>query len=138
VIALHGDLEQRDREQVLLQFTNKSKAILVATDVAARGLDIKELDLVINYQISYDPQVHTHRIGRTGRAGEAGLAITLVAAHEMPKANLLEELEKITLNWLTVNNMTIDKSRIIKPAMQRYHLPLAEKIKSGPAIYSEH
>ncbi|WP_392562383.1 ATP-dependent RNA helicase DbpA [Orbus sturtevantii] len=132
VIALHGDLEQRDREQVLLQFTNKSKAILVATDVAARGLDIKELDLVINYQISYDPQVHTHRIGRTGRAGESGLAITLVAAHEMPKANLLEELEKITLNWLTANNMTLDKARIVKPEMQTVSLTIGRKNKVRP------
>ncbi|WP_392564041.1 ATP-dependent RNA helicase DbpA [Orbus wheelerorum] len=132
VIALHGDLEQREREQVLLQFTNKSKAILVATDVAARGLDIKELDLVINYQISYDPQVHVHRIGRTGRAGENGLAITLVAAHEMPKANLLEELEKITLNWQTVNNMTVDKSRIVKPVMQTVSLTIGRKNKVRP------
>lgn len=132
VIALHGDLEQRDREQVLLQFSNKSRSILIATDVAARGLDIKELDLVINYQISYDPQVHVHRVGRTGRAGETGLAITLVAANEMPKANLLEELGSGKLNWRTLNNTTFDKSRIIKPTMQTVSLTIGRKNKIRP------
>lgn len=132
VIALHGDLEQRDREQVLLQFTNKTQAILVATDVAARGLDIKELDLVINYQISYDPQVHTHRIGRTGRAGQTGLALTLVAPSEMPKANLLEELNNMTLDWRSLSNTTIDKSQIVKPAMQTVSLTIGRKNKIRP------
>lgn len=129
VIALHGDLEQRDREQVLLQFANKSRTILVATDVAARGLDIKELDLVINYQISYDPQVHVHRIGRTGRAGQTGLAITLVAANEMPKANLLEALNNIKIDWQTLSNFNIDKSRIITAQMQTLLLTTGKKNK---------
>ncbi|MFB3089891.1 MAG: ATP-dependent RNA helicase DbpA, partial [Gammaproteobacteria bacterium] len=74
-LALHGDLEQRDRDQVLLQFANKSSSILVATDVAARGLDIKDLQAVINFELSPDPEVHIHRIGRTGRAGNEGLAL---------------------------------------------------------------
>jgi ATP-independent RNA helicase DbpA len=69
VLTLHGDLEQRDREQVLLRFANKSCPILVATDVAARGLDIKELAAVINFELAYDPEIHVHRIGRTGSAG---------------------------------------------------------------------
>ncbi|WP_392559873.1 ATP-dependent RNA helicase DbpA [Orbus mooreae] len=129
VIALHGDLEQRDREQVLLQFANKSRTILVATDVAARGLDIKELDLVINYQISYDPQVHVHRIGRTGRAGQTGLAITLVAANEMPKANLLEALNNIKIDWQTLSNFNIDQSRIITAQMQTLLLTTGKKNK---------
>lgn len=129
VIALHGDLEQRDREQVLLQFANKSRTILVATDVAARGLDIKELDLVINYQISYDPQVHVHRIGRTGRAGQTGLAITFVAANEMPKANLLEALNNIKIDWQTLSNFNIDKSRIITAQMQTLLLTTGKKNK---------
>ena len=82
VLALHGDLEQFERDQVLVQFSNKSSSILVATDVAARGLDIKELAAVINYDLSTDPEVHIHRIGRTGRAGEAGLAISLFLESE--------------------------------------------------------
>lgn len=80
--ALHGELEQRDRDARLLAFNNQSLSILVATDVAARGLDIELLDAVINYEIAHEPEVHTHRIGRTGRAGRAGLAMTLYQESE--------------------------------------------------------
>lgn len=80
--ALHGDLEQKQRDQALVQFSNKSVSILVATDVAARGLDIDNLDAVINYHISRDNEVHTHRIGRTGRAGQKGLAFNLFTDKE--------------------------------------------------------
>lgn len=72
VLALHGDLDQKDRDQTLIRFNNKSTTVLVATDVAARGLDIDELDMVINYHIASDVEVHLHRIGRTGRAGKQG------------------------------------------------------------------
>ena len=82
VLALHGDLEQFDRDQVLVQFSNNSSSILVATDVAARGLDIKELAAVINYDLSTDAEAHIHRIGRTGRAGNTGLAISLFLESE--------------------------------------------------------
>ncbi len=75
--ALHGDMEQRERDQTLVQFANQSIAILVATDVAARGLDIASVEAVFNYQVSVDPEVHVHRVGRTGRAGATGLACTL-------------------------------------------------------------
>ena len=78
-LALHGDLEQRDRDEVLMRFANRSCAILVATDVAARGLDIEDLPAVVNWEVSTDPDVHLHRIGRTGRAGRKGMAWTLVA-----------------------------------------------------------
>jgi ATP-independent RNA helicase DbpA len=95
VLALHGDLEQRDRDQTLLRFANKSVAILVATDVAARGLDIDALDLVFNYHIAHDSEVHIHRIGRTGRAGAQGLAISLFSDKESYKVGLIEdELEQ--------------------------------------------
>lgn len=66
VNVFHGDLEQRERDQVLVQFSNNSCPALVATDVAARGLDIKELAAVINVDLAFDPEVHIHRIGRTG------------------------------------------------------------------------
>jgi len=88
--ALHGDLEQRQRNDVLVQFSNKSCNILVATDVAARGLDINELPLVINFQLSPDPQVHTHRIGRTGRAGKTGRALSLFTPEEAHRLNAIE------------------------------------------------
>lgn len=81
-VALHGELEQRQRDQILVRFANKSVSILVATDVAARGLDIEALDAVINYRIAQDPQVHVHRIGRTGRAGSQGIAVTLFSERD--------------------------------------------------------
>lgn len=89
VLCLHGDLEQRDRDQTLIRFANKSASILVATDVAARGLDIDALDAVINYQISNDLDVHVHRIGRTGRAGSSGIACTLYTDKEQYKFDAL-------------------------------------------------
>lgn len=81
-LALHGDMEQKDRDQTLVQFANKSINILVATDVAARGLDIATLDAVFNYQLSLDSEVHVHRVGRTGRAGSQGAAYTLFTDDE--------------------------------------------------------
>jgi ATP-independent RNA helicase DbpA len=90
-LAIHGDLEQRERDQVLVRFANKSASVLVATDVAARGLDIKELPAVINYELSRNPEVHIHRIGRTGRAGGQGLAISLVSSHENRRIRAIEE-----------------------------------------------
>ncbi|MCP1367481.1 DbpA RNA binding domain-containing protein, partial [Halomonas sp. BBD48] len=81
-LALHGDLEQRDRDRTLILFANRSASILVATDVAARGLDIESLDAVFNYRIAQDPEVHVHRIGRTGRAGGQGAAYTLYTPDE--------------------------------------------------------
>ncbi len=90
VLALHGELEQRDRDQTLIRFSNKSISVLVATDVAARGLDVEALDAVINYEIARDVEVHIHRVGRTGRAGSKGLACTLFTAQEDYKVALLE------------------------------------------------
>ncbi|MDB1125429.1 ATP-dependent RNA helicase DbpA [Vibrio algarum] len=91
VIDLHGDLEQRDRNQSLVQFSNKSISILIATDVAARGLDVDNLDMVINYQLSRDPEVHVHRIGRTGRAGSKGMACSLFSSNEMHRVAQIDE-----------------------------------------------
>lgn len=102
VLALHGDMEQRDRDQTLIRFANGSCRVLVATDVAARGLDIKSLEMVINYELSWDPEVHVHRIGRTARAGESGLAISLCAPEEAQRANALEEMLNMKLNWKPV------------------------------------
>ncbi len=76
-MALHGELEQRERDQVLIQFANRSCSVLVATDVAARGLDIAQLEAVINVDITPDPEIHIHRIGRTGRADADGWALSL-------------------------------------------------------------
>jgi len=89
-LAIHGDLEQVDRDQALLRFANKSASILVATDVAARGLDIDSLDAVFNYHIAHDPEQHLHRIGRTGRAGKKGIACSLISPKEDFKVEVLE------------------------------------------------
>ncbi len=86
-LAIHGDLEQYERNDVLVQFANKSCRVLVATDVAARGLDIKELSMVVNYDIPHGDETYTHRIGRTGRAGAEGLAFTLYEANEIQNAD---------------------------------------------------
>ena len=75
-LALNGDLEQKDRDQILMRFASKAISVLVATDVAARGLDIDGLDAVVNFELSRDPEIHVHRIGRTGRAGESGTAFS--------------------------------------------------------------
>lgn len=91
VIELHGDLEQRDRDQALVQFANKSISILVATDVAARGLDVDNLDAVFNFELSRDPEVHVHRIGRTGRAGSKGLAFSFFSDNEMHRVAMIDE-----------------------------------------------
>jgi len=98
-LALHGDMEQRDRDEVLVQFANRSCSVLVATDVAARGLDIAALSLVVSFDIAHDPDTHTHRVGRTGRAGEDGLAVTLVTPRERPKAINIEEQLGQPLPW---------------------------------------
>ena len=81
-LAIHGDLEQYERNDVLVQFANKSCPVLIATDVAARGLDIKELSMVVNYDLPHTLETYTHRIGRTGRAGADGIAITLYNEQE--------------------------------------------------------
>ncbi len=91
-LALHGDLEQRDRDQALVRFSNGSVAILVATDVAARGLDIEALDAVINYHLARDSEVHIHRIGRTGRAGSQGVACSLYSSKEAFKVERLARM----------------------------------------------
>ena len=89
-LAIHGDLDQRERDQALIRFSNKSVSVLVATDVAARGLDIDALDLVVNFNVAHDPEVHVHRIGRTGRAGRSGIAATLFNDKETRKLDALE------------------------------------------------
>ncbi|MCF7220737.1 ATP-dependent RNA helicase DbpA [Marilutibacter chinensis] len=97
--ALHGDMEQRDREEVLVRFANRSCQVLVASDVAARGLDVENIGAVINYELPTDPAVYVHRIGRTGRAGRKGVALSLCAPREIARARALEELQGTPLNW---------------------------------------
>ncbi|HET6583361.1 MAG TPA: helicase-related protein, partial [Nannocystaceae bacterium] len=92
-LAIHGDLEQPERDRALTLFANGSCPVLVATDVAARGLDIDELAAVINVELPREPEVYVHRIGRTGRAGASGLAISLFAPSELPRLRAIEALQ---------------------------------------------
>ena len=86
-IDIHGDLDQRERNEAVLVFSNGSKRILVATDVASRGLDIKDIELVINYDLPFDQEVYTHRIGRTGRADATGTALSLYSSRDSDKCS---------------------------------------------------
>ena len=98
-LALYGELEQRERDETLVLFANRSCSVLVATDVAARGIDVAGLELVLNVDVSKDPEVHVHRVGRTGRAGETGLAVTLSAPNEKRFVRLIEDLQGQSAEW---------------------------------------
>ena len=131
-LALHGDLEQRDRDQTLVRFANKSVSVLVATDVAARGLDIDSLDLVINYQIAHDPEVHVHRIGRTGRAGNVGIACTLYCAKESHKINRMEEYLNHSLASKFLPDFGLLETSPQKPSMTTLLIDGGKKQKVRP------
>jgi ATP-independent RNA helicase DbpA len=114
-VALNGDLEQRERTQVLTRFAHKSALVLVATDVAARGLDIDAVDLVINYTVSEEPDVYVHRIGRTGRADAEGLAVTLVSDAEMANLREIEAHAQVVLKPKGIESVRFHANRIIQP-----------------------
>ncbi len=116
-LALHGDLEQKERDQVLVQFSNKSTSILIATDVAARGLDIKDLDAVINFELPHDPEIHIHRIGRTGRAGNEGLALSLFMPAEAAKVNAIEEYQNSSVRIEKPNTLKTRENFRLSPPM---------------------
>jgi len=105
-LALYGELEQRERDQVLAQFANRSCSVLVATDVASRGLDITQLEAVINVDITPDAEVHVHRIGRTGRAGESGLALSLASMNEMGFVGKIEQYQNRPSVWHKLDELT--------------------------------
>lgn len=104
-LAIHGDLEQYERDDVLVQFSNKSCPVLVATDVAARGLDIKELSMVVNYELPHTKETYTHRIGRTARAGKDGLAFTLYDRYDEEKLEEYKDEVKIFEDASTLKTM---------------------------------
>jgi ATP-independent RNA helicase DbpA len=112
-LAIHGDLEQYERNDVLVQFANKSCPILVATDVAARGIDIKELSMVVNYDLPHTTETYTHRIGRTGRAGADGIALTLYEAYELEKVQ--EEYKNASREFLDAQSLKVQAGFEMKP-----------------------
>jgi ATP-dependent RNA helicase DbpA len=130
--SINGDLEQRDREDRLVLFSNKSSSVLVATDVAARGLDIESLDLVINFYIARDSEIHTHRIGRTGRAGSAGLACSLYQEKENYKIQVLEEYLGYPLERQELPPTSLLGSTPQKPSMITLQIDGGKKQKVRP------
>ena len=137
-IALHGDLEQRERDQVLIQFANRSCAVLVATDVAARGLDIDELPHVINFEIPHTPEDYVHRIGRTGRAGKLGTAISLVSADEVQYLVDIEKLIKKPIEQVIVPGFDPEYDYEYPPTGKKGHhrRPPAPAASVAPAAKS--
>ena len=132
VLALHGDLEQRERDQVLVRFSNRSCRVLVATDVAARGLDIKDLAAVINYEMAQDPEIHIHRIGRTGRAGQSGLALSLCTPQEMQRALALEDYLGGRLSWFNLSALKTTTQVPLQPEMVTLCIDGGKKAKIRP------
>jgi ATP-independent RNA helicase DbpA len=131
-LALNGDLEQRDRDRVLVRFANGSCRVLVATDVAARGLDIKQLSLVINYELSFDPEVHVHRVGRTGRAGTSGLAVSLVTPQEMVRVHALEDYTRQAVVWQPAAQVMSAPPVALDPEMATLCIDGGRKAKIRP------
>ncbi|WP_313327161.1 ATP-dependent RNA helicase DbpA [Stutzerimonas balearica] len=129
---LHGDMEQRERDQVLAMFANRSLSVLVATDVAARGLDIDALDLVINVELARDPEVHVHRIGRTGRAGRKGMAASLVAPAEAHRAQAIEHLQQAPLVWHPLSSLKPRSEEPLRPPMSTLCIAAGRKEKLRP------
>ncbi len=131
-MALHGDLEQRDRDQVLAMFANRSLSVLVATDVAARGLDIDALDMVINVELARDSEIHVHRIGRTGRAGKRGVAVSLVAPAEAHRARAIEERQQAPLDWYPLSALKALPGDPLQPPMVTLCIAAGRKEKLRP------
>jgi ATP-dependent RNA helicase DeaD len=125
--AIHGDLSQGQREKVLKKFRAKQITTLVATDVAARGIDIDNLTHVINYSLPQDPESYVHRIGRTGRAGKTGTAITLITPSEYRKLTSLQRIANTKITKQKVPNV----AEVIDSKKQRIKIAISEIVQSG-------
>jgi ATP-independent RNA helicase DbpA len=135
-LALNGEMEQRERDQVLIQFANRSCSVLVATDVAARGLDIAQLEAVINVDVTPDPEVHTHRIGRTGRADQDGWALSLCSPRDRRRIDTIAHVTGIDPEWHTLGNLQgSDDSPLVPPMVTLQMLGgRKEKIRPGDVL----
>ena len=131
-VALHGDLDQAQRTEVLVRFANRSASVLIATDVAARGLDVSNLDAVFNYELPKQADVYVHRIGRTGRAGKHGVAVSLVEERE---AWRLQEIE-VLLPEATLQHRGIPDANsaehLLRPEMTTIQISGGRKNKLRP------
>jgi len=135
-LELHGDLEQRDRDQVLVRFAQGSASVLVATDIAARGLDITQLEAVVNVDITPDPATHTHRIGRTARVDEEGWAFSLVGLDEMGRVGQIEKALAFSTVWKPVSELTASGSGPLQAPMVTLQIlgGRKEKIRAGDVL----
>lgn len=135
-LALYGELDQRERDQVLVRFANRSCSVLVATDVAARGLDIAQLQAVINVDVTPDPEVHIHRIGRTGRADAEGLALSLASLPEMGSVGKIEQLQGRESEWHPLAELTPAPGGPLLPPMATIQIVggRKEKIRAGDVL----
>lgn len=131
-LALNGDMEQAERDQMLIRFVNQSCSILVATDVAARGLDIKELPAVINYELAFERDVHVHRIGRTGRAGHKGLALSLTHPADAERIAAIEENLSYAITWKTLSDLRQAHNASFQAEMVTVCLDAGKKDKIRP------
>ena len=131
-LTLNGDMEQRERDQVLIQFANRSCSVLVATDVAARGLDIAQLEAVINVDVTPDPEVHIHRIGRTGRADEAGWALSLCSPSEMNRVSNIAKMMGSEPEWHEPGELKNENNAPLVPPMVTLQILGGRKEKMRP------
>ncbi len=131
-LALHGDLEQRERDQTLVRFVNRSITVLVATDVAARGLDIDSMDVVINYHIAHDTEVHIHRIGRTGRAGSKGVAFSLFGDKDDYRMRCIGEHFAMDIEGEAWPPQSLLQTEPVKPLMATLQIDGGKKQKVRP------
>ncbi len=149
-LELHGDLDQRDRDQVLVRFANRSCSVLVATDIAARGLDIAGLEAVINVDVTPEPAVHTHRIGRTGRitsggntsggttsgGNTEGWAFSLASMEEMGRVGQIEHALGFSAEWHPLSTLVPSSKEPLRPPMRTLQIMggRKEKIRAGDVL----
>lgn len=131
-LSLHGDLEQKERTEVLILFSNRSCRILIATDVAARGLDISDLSAVINYNLPFETETYIHRIGRTGRAGKEGLAISLFLPGEEFRLDEINKYMKTDMQPELIDTNNIPNSYDLEPEMITLSINGGRKNKISP------
>ncbi|MDP2762702.1 MAG: ATP-dependent RNA helicase DbpA [Sideroxyarcus sp.] len=135
-LTLNGDMEQRERDQVLIQFANRSCSVLMATDVAARGLDIAQLEAVINVDVTPDPEIHIHRIGRTGRADEQGWALSLCSPSEMNRVSNIARMMGCEPEWHELSELKNENNAPLVPPMVTLQIlgGRKEKIRPGDVL----
>lgn len=130
--AIHGDLEQKDRTAVLTMFSNRSLSALIATDVAARGLDIESLELVINYDLPSTAETYVHRVGRTGRAGEKGMAVSLLMSRELSKLESISQVQNKVHATSSIEELSHNKEYDQVPPMVTIYISGGRKDKLRP------